>query len=120
MNLKLIKTLSEKTRIPVTELAGKIGMSVQNLHRCIRINQIQAHQLEIIAQILGAPIQDFFYEKASSTYSKNETDILIEKQKLEIQMLREMLHDKNQIIALLQKNAAQADDTATCVAVGGI
>ncbi len=119
MNLKIIKNLSEKKRIPITKLAEKIGMSVQNLHRCIRIDQIQAHQLEIIAKILDTPIQDFFCEKPSPTYSKNEIDIIIEKQNLEIKMLKEMLHDKNQIIELLQKNAAQTDCDAICVdAVG--
>lgn len=62
MNLLLIKELAEKKAISIRSIAAAIGMSDANLHRCIRINQIQAHQLEQIAHILDIPIVMFFDE----------------------------------------------------------
>ena len=45
-----------------TTFASQIGMSEGNLHRCIRINKIQAGDLEKIAKILRVPVTVFFDE----------------------------------------------------------
>lgn len=60
MNLMRIKELCKQKKIGVAELATNIGMSPQNLHRSIRINQIQAADLESIARQLGVNICCFF------------------------------------------------------------
>ena len=49
MDLSLIRKYSEIKRIPITVIAERIGMSVQNIHRCIRENRIEAGVLEKIA-----------------------------------------------------------------------
>ena len=45
MNLELIKKLSEKYNGGLKKLSADLGMSEQNLHRCIRYNKIQAIDL---------------------------------------------------------------------------
>ena len=42
------------------KLAADVGMSEQNLHRCIRNNKIQAADLEKIASLLKVDIRIFF------------------------------------------------------------
>lgn len=60
MDLQKIKKLCEEKRIEIKALAGMTGMTEQNLHRCIRINKIQAADLEKIAIALGVDIGIFF------------------------------------------------------------
>lgn len=60
MNLELIKKLSEKYNGGLKKLSADIGMSEQNLHRCIRYNKIQAIDLENIALKLKVDIRIFF------------------------------------------------------------
>lgn len=60
MNLEIIRQLSEKRSGGLKKLATDVGMSEQNLHRCIRNNKIQAGDLEEIAKLLGVDICLFF------------------------------------------------------------
>lgn len=60
MNLQMIKNYCENREGGVKQLAKDIGMSEPNLHRCIRLNQIQAGDLERIAQALNVNISVFF------------------------------------------------------------
>ena len=62
MNLQLIKDYCEKRSGGLRQLAEDAGMSEPNLHRCIRINKIQAGDLEKIAKILRVPVTVFFDE----------------------------------------------------------
>lgn len=65
MNLEAIKKFSEKREGGLKKLAADIGMSEQNLHRCIRNNKIQAVDLENIALLLKVDIRIFFDESVS-------------------------------------------------------
>lgn len=60
MDLMRIKEICKQKKLGVAELATNIGMSPQNLHRSIRLNQIQASDLESIARQLGVNICCFF------------------------------------------------------------
>ena len=62
MNLQLIKDYCEKRPGGLRQLAEDAFMSEPNLHRCIRINKIQAGDLEKIAKELRVPISVFFDE----------------------------------------------------------
>lgn len=66
MNLEAIKKFSEKRKGGLKKLATDIGMSEQNLHRCIRNNKIQAADLENIALLLKVDIRIFFDEEILS------------------------------------------------------
>lgn len=48
------------------KLALDIGMSEQNLHRCIRNNKIQAADLEKIAILLKVDVRIFFDESGAA------------------------------------------------------
>ena len=65
MNLQRIKQLCESKRLEVKELAQSAHMSEQNLHRCIRLNKIQAENLETIARLLNVSVVEFFDEDVS-------------------------------------------------------
>lgn len=67
MNLLVIKTKVEEKRYPggLKGLAESVGMTEQNLHRCIRENKIQAHNLESISLKLEVPITEFFDEQTT-------------------------------------------------------
>lgn len=62
MNLKLIRKICESRKGGVKGLALELGMSEQNLHRCIRENRIMANELEKISKILGVSPAIFFEE----------------------------------------------------------
>lgn len=70
MRLEQIKKLSEKYNGGLKKLAADIGMSEQNLHRCIRHNKIQAADLELIALKLKVDIRIFF-DKELLIYNEN-------------------------------------------------
>ena len=63
MNLEKIRRLSETRQGGLKKLAIDIGMSEQNLHRCMNNNKIQAGDLEKIASLLGVSILTFFDEE---------------------------------------------------------
>ncbi|MBD5401150.1 XRE family transcriptional regulator [bacterium] len=83
MNLQLIKTLVEKERYPggVKGLAEAVGMTEQNLHRCVRENKIQAQDLEKISIELEISISEFFKERDSKMERLN-SKIVAEKSKI--------------------------------------
>ena len=62
MDLQIIKKIVEENRFSggIRGLAETVGMTEQNLHRCVRENKIQAGDLEKIAKALGVPITVFF------------------------------------------------------------
>lgn len=66
MNLEVIKKFSEKREGGLKKLALDIGMSEQNLHRCIRNNKIQAADLEKIAILLKVDVRIFFDESVAA------------------------------------------------------
>ena len=62
MNLEIVRKLSENRGGGLKKLAADVGMSEQNLHRCIRNNKIQAADLEKIAFLLKAIFSKLTYE----------------------------------------------------------
>ena len=75
MDLQAIKFYCEKQGKGIKQLATEVDMSEPNLHRCIRLNKIQASDLEKIANALDVGIEVFFDEvkkKKSSVKSDSE------------------------------------------------
>lgn len=112
MNLLHIKKISEKKGVSIRKLAESIGMSEQNLHRCIRVNQIQAYQLEQIAHLLEVPVVCFFDEevvcennkigKVSGTGNRvqqGHVNVMLESQEREIENLKLLLTEKDKVIS---------------------
>lgn len=62
--------------ISFREIADLIGMSEQNLHRCVRQNRIQADVLKRIADILGVNINFFFDDKVNYYYGNDSQHVL--------------------------------------------
>ena len=75
MDLQIIKKIVEENRFSggIRGLAETVGMTEQNLHRCVRENKIQAGDLEKIAKALGVPITVFF-DEGRGTVTVSATD----------------------------------------------
>lgn len=119
MNLIRIKSICETKGVSIRNIAEQIGMSEQNIHRCIRVNQIQAHQLEIIAKFFNVPIGYFFDDDKSvppNTASvKGNNNVLVggnnngSINKLancerEVEHLNAIVEEKERLIQVLMKN----------------
>lgn len=112
MNLLKIRDLCECKEGGMKRLAEEIGMSEQNLHRCIKINKMQAGDLEKIATILHVPIGYFFDEIsgnqsvangngcAASIFGNANAGAILDKDK-EIEHLRQLLKEKERTIQIL-------------------
>lgn len=125
MDISVIRKLSESYPGGIKALAGRIHMSEQNLHRCIRENKIQAQDLEHIAKLLRVPISYFFDGENSRTniethgdYSptsvngnvsvisdvvvkddeNNNLQIINDKLILEVEMLKKLLEEKEKLL----------------------
>lgn len=112
MNLIKIRELCETKDGGVKRLAEEIGMSEQNLHRCITLNKIQAGELEKIANIFDVPIGYFFDKDAGSSNinighqvkgngNKVSGDITLSECQKEIAHLKELLVEKERTIQIL-------------------
>ena len=116
MNLGIIKKITAKREGVLMRLALDIGMSEQNLYRCIKKNNMQAADLEKISTLLNVDIRTFFdgsvgaennvietkgsYSPASihgNISIDNEGEIL----KKENTMLRALLDEKERLIKVL-------------------
>ena len=116
MNLLRIRDLCEKKGVSIRGLAESIGMSEGNFHRCIRINQIQAHLLEQVAHELEVPIVSFFDEEAickgnkigrvsgnGNKVQQGHVNVIQDSQEKEIEYLKARLKDKEDMIELLKE-----------------
>ena len=93
MNLLRIKIKSEENGISIRSLSDKIGMSEQNLHRCIREGRIEAGALEKIAAVLEIPISYFFDKVETPAKKDNKLDEMIDLQRKYIAVLEEKLEE---------------------------
>jgi len=113
MNLQLIKKFSEGRPGGLKKIAVDIGMTEQNLHRCINKNKIQAGDLEKIAQLLNVSIAVFFDEQpgANAIASGNKSvaainssvDVSHNNDTERIVLLEKLLEEKERTIQLLLK-----------------
>jgi DNA-binding Xre family transcriptional regulator len=108
MNLLIIKDILEEKEVSILSLAEAIGMTPQNLHRCFKLNKIQAGDLEKIAKSLGVSIGTFFEENVTVSVkgSHNQLHSGIGNQSMSqsnettmIDHLNKIIEEKNKIIA---------------------
>lgn len=112
MNLGVIKERTAELDITLKELCAKIGMTYQNLNRCINDNKIGANALERIAAVLDLPICIFFDDydelkckldrKADWEIDKERVLAEMASQKKEMEFLKREIELKDKIIGLLE------------------
>jgi transcriptional regulator with XRE-family HTH domain len=103
MNLLKIKKISEEKGITLTLIAEKIDMSVQNLHKCIKGNRIEAGDLEKIAEVIGVSVTYFFDENMSvSTSTPKQKNASCSGCKDKEKIIR-LLEDKIDLLDKLEK-----------------
>ena len=103
MNLQLIKRYSEHYPGGLRKLAVDAGISESTLHRCIRINKIQANDLEAISRLLNVGAEIFFTEtqntvRTHANNSQGHSAWLREK----IALLEQRIKDKDELIKILK------------------
>lgn len=59
IDLQQVKTIANRKNILLKDIAENIGMSYQNLNRCLKENKIMVNDLENIANFLEVPIGIF-------------------------------------------------------------
>jgi len=116
MNLQILKEKAAEAEITLKELCAKIGMTYQNLNRCINDNKINANALERISAVLDVPVCMFFDdydEKNCGRESKIEWETEKEKvlaemvsQQKEMEFLKREIELKDKIIGLLEVQKA--------------
>lgn len=77
LNLQKIKDLSELKKIPLTELAKRLGSSPQALSRMLKENSTKVSTLEQIAKIFDVPISYFFDEQPLSAHALGDGAVAI-------------------------------------------
>lgn len=119
-NLQKIKDLSKDKNIPIKSIAETIGVSEQGLHKMIREETMSVVVLEQVARILSADISLFFdvdvvmhqtehYEAkgdrgiAAKKVGKVDNRNITSSEQQIIELQKELLEAKNQIISLLQR-----------------
>ncbi|MGM9845080.1 MAG: hypothetical protein ACI30K_02495 [Muribaculaceae bacterium] len=112
MELQRIKSLCERRKGGLRGLAIAVGMTEQNLHRCIRENKIQAGDLERIATELDVDIDFFFKEGASAKdaptlagvngnhTAANVSDAVLSER---VKLLQQLILEKDERIAELKE-----------------
>ena len=108
MNLEIVRKLSENRGGGLKKLAADVGMSEQNLHRCIRNNKIQAADLEKIAfhdevsRLSNNTVEtngDFSPASMMGNVSVGTDAILVER----VKHLEELLAEKERLIKVYEK-----------------
>ncbi|MDR0575614.1 MAG: helix-turn-helix domain-containing protein [Tannerella sp.] len=116
-NLLIIRDLVERKGITIRDLAGKVGMSDISIHKMIKNGSTSISTLERIAKVLDVPVSVFFDEDASNENhitqkggNSNAASIYgdslsgnIESKNKEIEYLKKILEDKEDIIRILKK-----------------
>lgn len=97
MDLTVIKRLAFEQNMGLTQVAEKCGFTPQNLRRCVRVNRIQATDLEKIANLLNVPIGVFFEEPAKTIKPAAPIE-----EPSQLKNLEEQLKMKDEIIDLLK------------------
>lgn len=110
MELQRIKSLCERRKGGLRGLAIAVGMTEQNLHRCIRENKIQAGDLERIATELDVDIDFFFRDgnpaKDAPTLAGdngNHTAVSDAVLSERVKLLQQLLLEKDERIAELKE-----------------
>lgn len=101
MDLTLIKRIAFEKNMGLTQVAQKCGFTPQNLRRCVRINKIQATDLEKIAKVLDVSIGVFFGEERGANHAPIATPKAPEDPS-KIELLKEQLQLKSEVIDLLK------------------
>lgn len=111
MNLQVIKNLCEQQGRSLKQLAAESGMSEPNLHRCIRMNKIQASDLEQLSKLLGVPVNTFFdsslpQPNASPEQMRNADLRLLQER---VSYLEQLVAEKERLISVLLGRKTDSD-----------
>jgi len=115
MTYSELKDLADSKKIEIQELASALDMTTNGLRASIRNETIPIKKLKILCETLRINPMMFF-DHIPATYinagghvqSGNGNQITIESKDREIELLKEQLTDKNEIIRLLKE--AKAND----------
>ena len=112
-NFKVIRDLCEAKKITIRELASRIGVKENTVHKVIQNNSTSTTTIEDIAKVLEVPVGVFFDNNNTITQNggkKNAASIYgnvstcdIESCQLRISHLERLLEEKEKQITLLNK-----------------
>lgn len=91
-NLHIIRSLCERRKMTIRELAQRIDRDESSIQSAIRRGSTNTGTIEAIAKALEVPVGVFFDEKSDDTVKELQT---------EIKHLRELLIEKERLIEVL-------------------
>lgn len=104
-----LKEILDSKKIEVRELANDLEMTSNGLRECIKRDTIQLKKLRRLCEILHIHPNLFFdvqkgvYLNNVNAQVGNNNKIGLESKDREIEMLKERLHDKDEIIRMLRE-----------------
>lgn len=105
--MKLIRELVSKRKISISDFCEQVGISDQALRNIEKRNSTKTEILEKIAEVLNVPVGYFFGETQplvvnggnNQLHNGNGHQIILSKEEIEIEHLRDILSEKDKIIA---------------------
>lgn len=109
MNGKELKEKILAAKVPLNEIAGRLGITAQSLNSCFKGKDVRSNTIERIAEVLGVKMSFFYPMDGSSavasgansvaaiqsTVSQGDSAVLQERVKL----LEKLLEEKDKLLA---------------------
>lgn len=109
MDYSELKELAESKKIEMQEIASALDYTTNGLRASIKKQTIPLSKLKILCEILRINPMMFFdytpstYVSSSEQSQKGSSSQLIENKDREIELLKQQIQDKNEIIALYRE-----------------
>lgn len=111
MNYNDLKTYAESNNFEIQQIANELGMTPNGFREAIRNETIQLKKLRMLCRLLQLNLNDFDNETKRTglnisnvhLQAGNNNKIIIENKDREIELLKQSLADKDEIIKLLRE-----------------
>ena len=111
MNYNDLKTYAESNNFEIQQIANELGMTPNGFREAIRNETIQLKKLRMLFKLLQLNLNDFDSETKRTglnisnvhLQAGNNNKIIIENKDREIELLKQSLADKDEIIKLLRE-----------------
>jgi hypothetical protein len=111
MNYNDLKTYAESNNFEIQQIANELGMTPNGFREAIRNETIQLKKLRMLCKLLQLNLNDFDSETKRTglnisnvhLQAGNNNKIIIENKDREIELLKQSLADKDEIIKLLRE-----------------
>lgn len=104
MNYNDLREVCASKKISIKELTEQIGYTRQGLQSALDNQTIELRKLKLLCEVLKISIYEFFKveNQINSNHTSNQDNTLINSLSREIELLKQQISDKEEIILLLK------------------